>query len=284
MSSAIAAAVPKTDIPAWVLAAAFPSDGVRSRVPVIVEIPGDRLLSKHSQPVMNVDVFVYAVDRAGTTQDSLYQNIGLDLTKVKRDASEGWHQVLQPALPARRRLHAAVLVRDGETGRFGVTVNALAVPESTAPFALPPLFVDPGRQWIMVKARPRAAEEEKAEYPFAIGGESFIPAALAGVKSGETTQVCLMAYNFDVSETPLAYSGRVLGVDGKPHGKVEPRARQGLGEGGAAGRPKDHAALPPFGARSGALRPGGQASGLPERKVDGVVVPVRRGVRAQTSS
>lgn len=33
-------------------------------------------------------------------------------------------------------------------------------------------------------------------------------------------QVCLIAYNFESSATPLDYSGRILGVDGKPHGKV----------------------------------------------------------------
>ena len=220
MSSAIAAAVPRTDIPAWVLAAAFPGEGLRSRVPVIVEIPGDRLLARHDKPVMNIDVFVYAVDRTNTTQDSLYQTIGIDLAKARESLQKGgikfYGQLFLP--PGDYTLR--VLVRDGETGRFGVTVNALAVPQASAPFALPPFFVDPGRQWIMVKARPRGAEEEKAEYPFAIAGESFVPAALAGVKSGETTHVCLIAYNFDPSSVPLDYSGRVLGVDGKPHGKV----------------------------------------------------------------
>lgn len=220
MSSAIAAAVPRTDIPAWVLAAAFPTGGLRSRVPVIVEIPGDRLLIRHEKPVMNVDVFLYAVDRAGITQDSLYQAIGIDLAKAREALQKGgikfYSQLFLP--PGAYTLR--VLVRDGETGRFGVTVGALVVPEANAPFALPPFFLDAGRQWIMVKARPRGAEEEKAEYPFAIGGEAFVPAALAGVKSGQETQVCLIAYNFDPSAAPLDFSGRVLGVDGKPHGKA----------------------------------------------------------------
>ncbi len=220
MSSAVAAAVPKTDIPAWVLAAAFPAQGARSRVPVILEVPGDRLLVKHDKPVMNVEVFVYAVDKAGTTQDSLYQTIGIDLGKagetLRKTGIKFYSQLFLP--PGEYTLR--VLVRDSETGRFGVTVNALSVPETKAPFALPPLFIDSSRQWIMVKARPRGADEEQAEYPFAIGGESFVPAALAGVKSGQETQVCLFAYNFDPANPPLDYSGRILGVDGKPHGKV----------------------------------------------------------------
>ncbi|HEV2064809.1 MAG TPA: hypothetical protein VGS00_09720, partial [Thermoanaerobaculia bacterium] len=220
MSSAIASAVPKTDIPAWVVAAAFPGDNGRARVPVIVEIPGDRLLARHDQPLMNLDVFLYAVNRAGTTLDSMHQPIGVDLAKAREALQKGgikFYGVLRLP-PGDYTLR--VLVRDAESGRFGVTVNAISVPEPAAPFALPPFFLDQGKQWIMVKARPRGADEEKAEYPFAIGGEAFVPAALAGVKSGESTQVCLIAYNFESSATPLDYSGRILGVDGKPHGKV----------------------------------------------------------------
>ena len=220
MSSAIASAVPRTDIPAWVVAAAFPGDKGFSRVPVIVEIPGDRLLARHDQPLMNLDVFLYAVDRAGTTLDSLHQPIGVDLTKARdalqRSGIKFYGQLRLP--PGDYTLR--VLVRDAESGRFGVTVNSLSVPESAAPFTLPPFFVDQGREWIMVKARPRATDGENADYPFAIGGEAFVPSALAGVKSGESVQVCLIAYNFDAGATPLDYSGRILGVDGKPYGKV----------------------------------------------------------------
>jgi hypothetical protein len=165
-------------------------------------------------------VFLYAVDRAGTTIDSLQQPIGVDLAKAREALQKGgikFYAVLRLP-PGDYTLR--VLVRDAESGRFGVTVNALSVPEPAAPFALPPFFLDSGKQWIMVKARPRGADEEKAEYPFAIGGEAFVPAALAGVRSGETTQVCLIAYNFDPATAPLDYSGSVLGVDGKPHGKV----------------------------------------------------------------
>lgn len=222
MSSAIASAVPKTDIPAWVVAAAFPGDkgSGLSRVPVIVEIPGDRLLARHDQPLLNLDVFLYAVDRSGKTVDSLKQVIGVDLAKARESLQRSgikFYSVLHLP-PGEYTLR--VLVRDGESGRFGVTVNALSVPEPESPFALPPFFLDSGREWIMVKARPRGADDESADYPFAIGGEAFVPSALAGVKSGESTQVCVIGYNFDPGATPLDYSGRILGVDGKPHGKV----------------------------------------------------------------
>ena len=73
----------------------------------------------------------------------------------------------------------------------------------------------------MIKGKSRSDAESSAEYPFAIAGESFIPTALAGVKNGGTTQVCLIAYNFPGEVTGLQYSGRVLGVDGQAHGRVD---------------------------------------------------------------
>jgi hypothetical protein len=53
-----------------------------SRVPVIVEIPGDRLLASHGSPNMNVDIFVYAIDRQGKTHDYLVQPVGIEFSKA----------------------------------------------------------------------------------------------------------------------------------------------------------------------------------------------------------
>ena len=80
--------------------------------------------------------------------------------------------------------------------------------------------MDEGQPWILVKGGSRSAQPA-GEYPFAIGGESFVPSALADVHSGEEAQVCVIAYNFAGTKDPLQYSGRVLGLDGQPHGKVD---------------------------------------------------------------
>lgn len=237
-SSAIAAAVPQTEIPAWVLAAPFPSAHGAARVPVIVEVPGDRLLAKHLAPVMNVDVFVYAVDAAGATRDFLYQPIGLELGKVRETlARAGIKFYGQLRLPP-GEYTLRTLVRDNETDRSGLSITPLTVPEegAAAPFAAPPFFLSDARPWIMVKGKPRPSDETGAEYPFAIAGEAFVPAAFASLHSGETRQVCMMAYNFSPGGDALAltYAGRVLGVDGRPYGKVDlrlVRASDGEGEG-----------------------------------------------------
>ncbi len=222
MASAIASASPKSDLPAWVVAAPFPNGNGPARVPVVVEIPGDRLLAKHDGPGMNVEVTVYAIDAKGTTRDFFFQPVGLDLTRVRGTLQNGGLKIYGELSLVPGKYMLRTLVRDAETDRFGVTVSALTVPsDPSAAFTLPPLFLEEGRQWFMVKAKPRGLSSAPAEYPFSIAGEAFIPTALAGTsRSGEPMQVCMIGYNFSQT-SDLQYTGRAIGVDGKSHGRVE---------------------------------------------------------------
>jgi len=220
-SAAVTAALPKTEIPAWVLAAPLPLVEGISRVPVIVEVPGDRLLKSHEGPKMNVDIFVYAIDKQGQTRDYLVQPIGIDLSRAEATLAKGgikYYGLLHLA-PGDYTLRT--LVRDNETGRFGVTITPVKIAANAGLVTLPPLFLEEGRQWIMVKGKSRSEAEAAAEYPFAIAGEAFVPTALAGIKNGGTSQVCLIAYNFPGESNGIQYGGRILGVDGRQHGKVE---------------------------------------------------------------
>lgn len=220
-SAAVTAALPKTEIPAWVLAAPLPAIEGVARVPVIVEVPGDRLLKNHDGSKMNVDIFVYAIDKQGQTRDYLMQPIGIDLSRAETTLAKGgikYYGLLHLA-PGDYTLRT--LVRDNETGRFGVTITPVKVSTGAEPVTLPPLFLEEGRQWIMVKGKSRSDAESAAEYPFAIAGESFVPTALAGIKNGGTSQVCVIAYNFPGESNGIQYAGRILGVDGRQHGKVD---------------------------------------------------------------
>lgn len=221
MSEAVAAAVPKTDVPAWVLAAPVPGGGPAARVVVVVEVPGDRLLKGHTEPKMNVDLFVYAIDRQGQTRDYFYQPLTIDMKVAEASlAKNGVKYYGQLRLPP-GDYTLRTLVRNNETGRFGVSITPLKVPTGTDPATLPPLFVEEGKQWILIKAKQPRVGEEPGEYPFAIQGQSFIPAAFAGMKNGEKIRVCLIAYNFPSGSGPLEYSARALGVDGRPRGRAE---------------------------------------------------------------
>jgi VWFA-related protein len=220
-AAAVTAALPKTDIPAWVLAAPLPAVEGLSRVPVIVEIPGDRLLKSHEGSKMNLDIFVYAIDKQGQTRDYLFQPLGIDLSKTEATLAKGGIKYYGVLTLGPGDYTLRTLVRNNENGRFGVTITPVKVSGSTEAVTLPPLFLEEGRQWIMVKGKARSDADSSAEYPFAIAGQSFIPTVLAEMKNGGTIQVCLIAYNFPGESNGLQYTGRVLGVDGQPHGKVD---------------------------------------------------------------
>jgi hypothetical protein len=170
---------------------------------------------------MNVDIFVYAIDKAGQTRDYLTQPIGIDLSRAEATLAKGgikYYGLLHLA-PGDYTLRT--LVRDNETGRFGVTITPVKIAAGAELVTLPPLFLEEGRQWIMVKGKSRSEAEAAAEYPFAIGGKAFVPTALAGIKNGGTSQVCVIAYNFPGESNGIQYGGRILGVDGRQHGKAD---------------------------------------------------------------
>jgi hypothetical protein len=220
-SSALSAGLPRAEVPAWVLAAPFPAEEGSSRVPVIVEIPGDRLLVNHTGTRLTVDVYAYANDIEGTTKDYLFHTIGVDLTKaeapLRKTGLKFYGEMRLPTGVYTLR----VLVRNNETGRMGVSFVRLDVPQngSPDPFLLPPLFLDEGEPWILVKGRPREGEAA-GDYPFAIAGHSFIPSAMADVPSGQLTKVCLIAYNFP-AQGDLEIDGKILDLEGQARGKVD---------------------------------------------------------------
>ena len=83
---------------------------------------------------------------------------------------------------------------------------------------LPPFFADPGGSWLMVRGTPRAdAPSRPADYPFALAGESFIPAALPRVANDADARIAVVAYNFGAlgKPDPLAVDFRIVGADGK---------------------------------------------------------------------
>src|SRR5207249_2022638 len=55
------------------------------------------------------------------------------------------------------------LVRNNETGRFGVTITPMKISSAVEAVTLPPLFVEEGRHWIMIKGKSRSDAESSAE-------------------------------------------------------------------------------------------------------------------------
>ena len=201
-------------------AAPFASPDALPQVPIVLEIPGKPLLAGDTGEKSGVQIYAYANDAQGHLVDYVASEMALDLAKVR------------PALEARGiKFYGTlylppgdyglrVLVRNATTGRAGVASTRLSVPAipGGAPRVLPPLFPDTSQGWIMVRANPRAdAPARAADYPFALGGESFIPSPRPALKSGAEARVAVVAYNFGAAGRPadLTLDFRIVGADGR---------------------------------------------------------------------
>jgi VWFA-related protein len=211
---------PENSIPASLLAVPFASQADLPQVPVLLEIPGKGLLAGESGDRITLQIYVYANDSSGTLADYLASEMTLDLSKVRAGLEAGGLKYYGTLYLPPGRYGLRALVRSGATGRSGVYSTSVAVPEipGGAPTVLPPLFEEAPGRWLMVRGHPRAdAPPRAADYPFAIAGESFIPAALAEVPGRGASKIAVVAYNFggQASMQPLDVRGEIVGADGK---------------------------------------------------------------------
>jgi VWFA-related protein len=215
-----------SDIPPRVLALAFPSETAsetRATVPVLVEIPGDRLLVGQSGTRVSAEVYVYATDSEDRLVDFFAQTVGIDLAmnrdKLKKGGLKYAGQLLLP--PGDYRLR--VLVRNAETGRSGLDVQSLHVPAFPAgqPYMLAPIFLQAATGGMLVRGRQRGPSGGAAlEDPLlAAGVQDLVPATLASVESGTPSQVSVVAYHFGAESTAtLRMAAQVLSEEGRPLG------------------------------------------------------------------
>jgi VWFA-related protein len=188
-----------SDIQAQLLTAPFASDGGVAQVPVILEIPGSALLAGDTGAKSGVQIYAYANDAQGTLVDYVTQEIGLDLSKARSTVESGGIKFYGTLFLPPGDFTIRALVRNAVTGRSGVQVAKVQVPAMPGGPAvvLPPLFEEAPGRWVMTKASARSdAPAHVAEYPFAIGGESFIPAARPVIGNGAETRVAVFTYNF----------------------------------------------------------------------------------------
>jgi VWFA-related protein len=206
---------------AAVVAAPFASGSKLSQVPYIVEIPGGPLLEGDRGPQGRVQVFTYATDAGGKLSDYLTQEMTLDLARVRSSLESGGIKFYGTLFLPPGDFMVRTLVQNGSTGASAVTAKAIRVEEvpGSEALVLPPFFRATTGRWMMVKAIPRPdAPARAADYPFAIQGESFIPAALPTVETGTAAQVLVLTYNFaNRGRTePLQIYPQVEDLDGKP--------------------------------------------------------------------
>jgi VWFA-related protein len=208
-----------SQLPVNMLVAPFASTGKVAQVPVILEIPGKPLLEGDTSSVSGILVYAYASDSRGVLTDYLTQEITLDLKLARAKLETGGIKYYGTLFLPPGQYTLRALVRNAFTGRSALSTAALTVPATPggAPTVLPFFFQDPAAPWAMVKTNPRPnASAASLEYPFSIGGEAFIPAALPVVASGSAAQVAVVTYNFAPGSDPLQVLSEILGPDGKP--------------------------------------------------------------------
>ncbi|HEX7253002.1 MAG TPA: VWA domain-containing protein, partial [Thermoanaerobaculia bacterium] len=212
---------PRQDsFPTVALAAPFPSGGPLSQVPVIIEIPGKALLAGDTAAQSKIQIYAYATDTSGTLTDYLTQELALDMSKVRANLETGGIKFYGTLSLPPGEYVVRTLVRNGTSGHSAVTATSVKVNEvpGVAAVVLPPFFREPSGKWIMVKASPRADSPTRtAEYPFALEGESFIPAALPTLDASSTADIVVATYNFAGKDKlePLQVSSEITGPDGK---------------------------------------------------------------------
>jgi VWFA-related protein len=218
----IASEIPMEQIPMQVLATAFASGEPRASVPILLEIPGEGLLSGTQGERTTAEIYVYATDTDNQLSDFLVQSVGLDLTKVRaRLESSGlkYYGELRLA-PGRYRLRA--LVRNGETGRMGLSVSSLIVPEfaQNQPYLAAPVFLEDAGDWMPIRGRraPAASGAHEESSPLLeLPAEGWAASAEPRVVPGSASRVCVVAYNFGGSgNDDLRLNGQIIAFDGSP--------------------------------------------------------------------
>ncbi len=194
----VAYGLPRSDIPARVLATPIlAASRTYATVPVIVEIPGERLVKTAASPRLDLELYVYAMDQSLKVKDLLTQNLVLDLSRVGPQLTASGIKFYGDLHLPPGTFWLKVLVRNAETGQNGLVIVPITVPpKETGPlFALAPLFHETPGKWLMVKAAPRTAGPPPEPYPFVTQGESFIPAADPVLEPGAPTNLTLFVYN-----------------------------------------------------------------------------------------
>jgi VWFA-related protein len=230
-SNGIVNAAPKRDLDLNLLVAPFRSSEKMSYVPVIIEVPGRKLLDGHGGDSLNVEFYGYVNDRAGTMLDYFSEVVTLEIGRGRQGLQEGGikyygHFDLPPG-----DYKVRVLVRNADTGRTVVTMVPVQVPAYTVddPVLLPPFFMEEQRSWVMVRESSEVSGRQRVVYPFTVKGEPYVPSAKPMLKAEGQSRLCLVAYNLAPGE--VAVNVQVIGADGKalPGGRIAQVERTATG-------------------------------------------------------
>lgn len=182
---------PTRDFDLSVAATPLPGPGGKARIPVVIEIPGPRLLEGIGGKAATASLYLYAFDGRNEVVDFIQQQISVDLSMAGETVrASGVRYFGTLRVPAGRYTIKA-LVRVEESGRTGLARDDLQVPAFDTAVVLPPvLFVEPSN-WVMIKAPSRG---DDYPYPFSAGEASYIPRRAAALEAAVEQTIALFLY------------------------------------------------------------------------------------------
>jgi VWFA-related protein len=201
-------AAPK-DVTISVTPLALPGPGGKARVPVLVEIPGTRLLEGIKGNAATANLYLYAFDQNDQVVDFMQQRIGLDLTKAGEAVRGSGVRYFGTLRLAPGTYAVKALVRVEETERTGFVRTDLTVPAFDKAVVLPPvMFVEP-QNWVMLVGPMRG---DDYSYPFSVGDQRYIPSRGSTLSNSTDYKLALFLYrvpleNLEVQPVVIDSSG-----------------------------------------------------------------------------
>src|SRR5262249_30287996 len=141
----IANETPIADLPTRMRVSPQPDASGLARVPVLIEIPGTALLAHQAGDRLPVEIYVYAHDAAsGALSDYFTQTVQVDLGMHRERLTKGGLRYLGQLSLLQGNYRVRALVRNGQTGRMGLAVEDIRVPDFSGkqPYVAPLLFLD----------------------------------------------------------------------------------------------------------------------------------------------
>ncbi len=201
--------------PMEVLALAVRGDPV-SRVPIILEIPGEPLLQKASGSRIRLGLYVYAMNAGGEVADYFTRSVVLDVMKDGARLRSGGLRYCGSLrlIPGSYRLR--VFAQDEDRGQFSFKAVSVEVPEAekAAVQVLRPLFLEQEVPGVNL-SEPAGKEASPAAGFFELAGDGFLPRLRPELASGKASRVCLMLYpRAGGSADPFQLEAGVRGAQG----------------------------------------------------------------------
>jgi VWFA-related protein len=220
----IANEIPSVDVPARVLAATFPpaAAGEAALVSVLVEVPGAAFLADEKGEHTALEVFGYAFDASDRLSGFFAQSIGVDVARGRAGLAAGGVRYFSELRLPPGDFRLRTFVRNANTGRSGLVVTPLRVPEfrGEGPYLMAPIFLEAASaDWVSIRGKVESAPAGPgpAAMPFGgLAGEAFVPAAAPRLAPGSSARLCVIAYRFgsDAGET-FKIASQVLAADGR---------------------------------------------------------------------